>query len=132
MQQVSLSEQLRIFQKVRRRNRESGKMQEPGMKKLTMEDVARELGVSKTTVSRSVSGKGRIGKKTRERVLNYIEQHKNQAAEESLEHKSDTLVPDGQPVREQVPASPAHSGQVQSAAAQMQVPDISEIGRAHV
>ena len=120
-----MSEQLRIFQKVRRRNRESGKMQEPGMKKLTMEDVARELGVSKTTVSRSVSGKGRIGKKTRERVLNYIEQHKNQAAEESLEHKSDTLVPDGQPVREQVPASPAHSGQVQSAAAQMQVPDIS-------
>ncbi len=120
-----MSEQLRIFQKVRRRNRESGKMQEPGMKKLTMEDVARELGVSKTTVSRSVSGKGRIGKKTRERVLNYIEQHKNQAAEESLEHKSDTLVPDGQPVREQVSASPAHSGQVQAAAAQMQVPDIS-------
>ncbi len=50
-------------------------MQEPGFKKLTMEDVARELGVSKTTVSRSVSGKGRIGEETRQRVLDYIALH---------------------------------------------------------
>ena len=44
-------------------------------KKLTMDDVAKELGVSKTTVSRAVSGKGRIGEQTRQRVLEYIAQH---------------------------------------------------------
>lgn len=44
-------------------------------KKLTMDDVARALGVSKTTVSRAVSGKGRIGEETRQRVLDYIAQH---------------------------------------------------------
>lgn len=44
-------------------------------KKLTMDDVAKELGVSKTTVSRAVSGKGRIGEETRKRVLDYIAQH---------------------------------------------------------
>lgn len=44
-------------------------------KKLTISDVAEALGVSKTTVSRAISGKGRIGKATRERVLAYIEEH---------------------------------------------------------
>ena len=33
-------------------------------KMYTIEDIARELGVSKTTVSRAISGKGRIGQKT--------------------------------------------------------------------
>ena len=41
----------------------------------TIEDIARELGVSKTTVSRAISGKGRIGQATRERVLQFIEEH---------------------------------------------------------
>jgi len=41
----------------------------------TLDDIARELGVSKTTVSRSISGKGRIGDQTRERVLRFIEEH---------------------------------------------------------
>ncbi len=41
--------------------------------KLTIEDVADALGVSKTTVSRAISGKGRISEKTRNRVLEYIE-----------------------------------------------------------
>lgn len=50
-------------------------MQAQEVKKLTMEDVAKELGVSKSTVSRSVSGKGRIGEETRQRVLDYIAQH---------------------------------------------------------
>lgn len=45
------------------------------IKKLTMDDVAKELGVSKTTVSRAVSGKGRIGEETRKRVLDYIALH---------------------------------------------------------
>lgn len=48
---------------------------EQWMKKITIDDVARELGVSKTTVSRAISGKGRIGAETRQRVLDYIEKH---------------------------------------------------------
>lgn len=42
---------------------------------LTIGDIAKELGVSKTTVSRAISGKGRIGTETREKVLQYIEEH---------------------------------------------------------
>lgn len=44
-------------------------------KKLTITDVAKALGVSKTTVSRAISGKGRIGSETKERVLEYIQEH---------------------------------------------------------
>ncbi|MDO4344051.1 MAG: LacI family DNA-binding transcriptional regulator [Eubacteriales bacterium] len=41
----------------------------------TIDDIARELGVSKTTVSRAISGKGRISRETRERVRSFIEEH---------------------------------------------------------
>lgn len=44
-------------------------------KNLTIGDIAQELGVSKTTVSRAISGKGRIGEQTRKKVLDYIEEH---------------------------------------------------------
>ena len=44
-------------------------------KTLTIADIADALGVSKTTVSRAISGKGRIGSETRERVLKYIDAH---------------------------------------------------------
>ncbi len=44
-------------------------------KSLTIGDIAKELGVSKTTVSRAISGKGRIGAETRNKVLDYIEKH---------------------------------------------------------
>lgn len=44
-------------------------------KNITISDVAEALGVSKTTVSRAISGKGRIGEETRQRVLEYIEEH---------------------------------------------------------
>ncbi len=40
--------------------------------KITITDVADALGISKTTVSRAISGKGRIGEATRQRVLDYI------------------------------------------------------------
>lgn len=46
-----------------------------GKKKLTIDDIAQELSVSKTTVSRAISGKGRIGAQTRERVLAYIQEN---------------------------------------------------------
>lgn len=44
-------------------------------KNITISDVAEALGVSKTTVSRSISGKGRIGEETRNRVFAYIKEH---------------------------------------------------------
>lgn len=44
-------------------------------KTLTIADIADTLGVSKTTVSRAISGKGRTGSETRERVLKYIDAH---------------------------------------------------------
>lgn len=44
-------------------------------KNLTINDIARELGVSKTTISRAMSGKGRIGEETRQRVNTYIAKH---------------------------------------------------------
>ena len=43
--------------------------------KMTISDVAEALNISKTTVSRAISGKGRIGAETRRRVLEYIEEH---------------------------------------------------------
>lgn len=44
-------------------------------KNITISDVADALGVSKTTVSRAISGKGRIGEATRKRVLEYIDKY---------------------------------------------------------
>ncbi len=44
-------------------------------KNITISDVANALGVSKTTVSRAISGKGRIGESTRQRVLDYIQKY---------------------------------------------------------
>ncbi len=41
----------------------------------TIDDIAKELGVSKTTVSRAISGKGRISAETRARVLTFIAEH---------------------------------------------------------
>ena len=40
--------------------------------RMVLEDVARALGVSKTTVSRAISGTGRVSRETRERVLAYV------------------------------------------------------------
>ncbi len=44
-------------------------------KPITISDVAEALGVSKTTVSRAISGKGRLSAATRQRVRDYIEEH---------------------------------------------------------
>jgi len=51
------------------------RLEESMHKKITIADIADDLGVSKTTVSRAISGKGRVGKETREKVLVYIKQH---------------------------------------------------------
>ena len=42
---------------------------------IKIDDVAKALGISKTTVSRSLSGKGRISEATRLRVLEYVEKN---------------------------------------------------------
>ena len=41
----------------------------------TIDDIARELGISKTTVSRAISGKGRLSAETRTRVQDFIREH---------------------------------------------------------
>jgi DNA-binding LacI/PurR family transcriptional regulator len=41
---------------------------------VTINDLAKELGVSKTTISRTLSGKGRISPETREKVLAHIKE----------------------------------------------------------
>jgi len=44
-------------------------------KNLILDDLALELGLSKSTVSRAISGKGRVSDQTRKRVLAYAEQN---------------------------------------------------------
>jgi len=61
---------------------------------LTIDDIARVLGVSKTTVSRAISGKGRISQATRDRVLSYIQRtnyRPNAAAKALAESKTYNL-----------------------------------------
>lgn len=61
---------------------------------LTIDDIAKDLGVSKTTVSRAISGKGRISSTTRERVQQYILVHNyrpNAAAKALAENKTYNL-----------------------------------------
>lgn len=41
---------------------------------MTIDDIAKELNISKTTVSRAISGKGRISDSTRNRVKAYIDE----------------------------------------------------------
>lgn len=41
---------------------------------ITFEEIAKELGVSKSTVSRALSGKGRIGEETRVRIRAYAKE----------------------------------------------------------
>ena len=43
-------------------------------RKITISDIAEALQVSKTTVSRAISGKGRISEETRKKILAYIEE----------------------------------------------------------
>lgn len=43
-------------------------------KSYTIEDIAKELGLNKSTVSRAISGKGRVSQATRERVLSFVQQ----------------------------------------------------------
>lgn len=54
-----------------------------GGKGVTQKEIAEALGLSKTTVSRALSGKGRIGEETRNKILKYMKDH--QAKEEGIQ-----------------------------------------------
>ena len=50
---------------------------------MTIEEIAKELGVSKSTVSRALSGKGRLGEETRRRILQFAAQAGRRAPQET-------------------------------------------------
>lgn len=63
-------------------------------RRASIRDVAREAGVSPTTVSHALNGKGRVDKKTRERVVEVAERlqyRANQNAINLLKHRSGVL-----------------------------------------
>ena len=66
--------------------------------KMTIEQVADALGVSKTTVSRALSGKGRISEATRAKVYAYLGRTRTEPAapqgEVAFEHVDFSYVPD--------------------------------------
>ncbi len=55
---------------------------------MTLDDIARELGLSKSTVSRALSGKGRIGKETAALVQNFVRNINHAAEEKEISKKS--------------------------------------------
>lgn len=55
---------------------------------MTLGEMAKELGVSKSTVSRALSGKGRIGEETRKRIMDFAKQQENCA-----EYDKETAAP---------------------------------------
>lgn len=62
--------------------------------KVTINDIARDLGVSISTVSRAISGKGRIGEATRQKILAYIEAkdfHPNGIAKSLAQSKTSNI-----------------------------------------
>ena len=52
---------------------------------MTLDEIARELGVSKSTVSRALSGKGRIGAQTRQKIQQFAQEHEGGKAAERTE-----------------------------------------------
>ncbi len=70
-----------------------------GMKKVSIEEIANALGVSKTTVSRALSGKGRISEATRARVRAYlagtgaVPAVRNLPLEERVTHNLSMVIP---------------------------------------
>ena len=51
-------------------------------------DIARELSISKTTVSRALSGNGRVSEQTRQRILDHIERKRSSSGEEAVRPRS--------------------------------------------
>lgn len=69
-------------------------MEDNKKKVYTISEIAQELGVSITTVSRALSGKGRIGQKTRDRIVAFADEHgytPNVMAKGLAEHRTYNL-----------------------------------------
>ena len=63
---------------------------------MTLEKIAKEIGVSKSTVSRALSGKGRIGEKTRNRILEVAkrgEEREEMARTRTVTHNIGVVLP---------------------------------------
>lgn len=63
-------------------------------RQLTLADIAKSLNLSKTTISRAISGKGRVSEETRMRVQEYIRENNfrpNQIAKSLAESKTFNL-----------------------------------------
>lgn len=63
---------------------------------MTLEEIAKEIGVSKSTVSRALSGKGRIGEKTRNRILEVAkrgEEREEMARTRTVTHNIGVVLP---------------------------------------
>lgn len=73
--------------------------------KQTIEQVAAALGVSKTTVSRALSGKGRIGEATRARVFEYMGRTPEPPQKPQPEQQKPQEKREPQPARPAQPAS---------------------------
>ncbi len=58
---------------------------ERNMERMTLDEMAKELGVSKSTVSRALSGKGRIGVQTRQKIQQFAKEHESGRVEERQE-----------------------------------------------
>ena len=52
---------------------------------MTLDEIASELGVSKSTVSRALSGKGRIGEETRKRITDFVSRNQMESAGQNKE-----------------------------------------------
>ena len=59
--------------------------------KMTIEQVAEALGVSKTTVSRALSGKGRISEKTRAKVYAYMGSARTEPAQKDPKVRTNNI-----------------------------------------
>lgn len=59
--------------------------------KMTIEQVAEALGVSKTTVSRALSGKGRISEKTRAKVFAYMGHARTEAVQKDPKVRTNNI-----------------------------------------
>ncbi len=69
-----------------------------GGRDITFDEIAKELGVSKSTVSRALSGKGRMGEDTRQRIRDYAQEHgvwqkEKQTAEPSRTQNIAVVIP---------------------------------------
>ena len=63
---------------------------------MTLEEIAKEIGVSKSTVSRALSGKGRIGETTRNRILEVAkrgEEREEMARTRTVTHNIGVVLP---------------------------------------